>query len=321
MDTKKVKKPLSKGVRALILVGVIVGGLGAGAGIGLLMGHFLKKPVELSPEVDLNEVEDDVGNLLERYEECIAEGKNPLNTFAIHELANISMQKYTSQEYGVSYSYGNADSAVKLDIRNISIHSGDTYLEESLSKSTAGIINIVVAQRDIQHGDSDDSDIDSYLGDIKSDVESPNWSNAKKEYYKASDYEEKFGKKVSRPSVYIVSSKTVLDDGSSISKTEDGYEIAMNLDTIKGVARYRKRMMNLSGSDVKSFEYVHLTYYVDDDFNLLKSHVEEKYAAGMGSISADVTGTLRTYYFPGEKVALPSEGENISIPKEGTKNA
>lgn len=321
MDTKKVKKPLSKGARALILVGVIVGGLGAGAGIGLLMGHFLKKPEVLIPEVDLNEVEDDVGNLLERYEACIAEGKNPLNTFAIHELANISMQKYTSHEYGVSYSYGTADSAVDLDIRNISIRSNGTFFEEALSKSKPGIINIVVAQRDIQYGDEEDSEIVSYLGDVKSDVESPTWTNAKKEEYVASDYEEKFGKKVSRPSVYIVSSKTVLEDGTSISKTEDGYEIAMNLDTIKGVARYRKRMMNLSGSDVKSFEYVRMTYYVDDDFNLLKSRVEEKYAAGMGNISDDVVGELTTYYFPDEKVALPGEGENVSIPKEGTKNA
>ena len=42
-------------------------------------------------------------------------------------------------------------------------------------------------------------------------------------------YEEKFGKTVSRNSVYIVSSKSVLGD-SSVTKTSDGYTISMNLD-------------------------------------------------------------------------------------------
>lgn len=315
MKKETTSKTQSKGIKALILIGVIAGGLVVGGGIGFLTGHFLKpKEVDYS-KVDINAVEDDVANLLERYETCKSEGQNPTNVFSISELTNISILKYQSSEKSVAYGYGVADSAVKLDIRNIAMRNGNEYMEESLSKST-GAMNIVVAQRDYQHGNQQDSPIDSYVGDIKSDVENPDYSSAKKSDYTVASYEEKFGKAVSRQSVYIISSKTVLED-SSISKVEGGYEIYMNLDTVKSVARYRKRMMNISNSEVASFDYIHLTYTVDDDFNIIKTHVEEKYNAGMGGIKAPVEGKLTTYFFRDVDVTLPESSVNSPIPKEG----
>ena len=75
--------------------------------------------------------------------------------------------------------------------------------------------------------------------------------------------------------------------------------------------------MNLSGSDVKSFEFVHLTYYVDSDFNLIKSVANEKYAAGMAGVSATVTGELTTYFFTGVNVQIPEINEVTDYPQEG----
>ncbi|MCR5333191.1 MAG: hypothetical protein K6E11_04165 [Bacilli bacterium] len=317
MDAKKEKKPLSKGMRILILAGVIVGGLAVGAGTGYLIGHFGKTPEVVEEIKDLDAIEDNDANLLDRYEQVKKEGRNPVSVFSISELANISMSKFTSHEYSVAIGYGVANSAVNLDVRNYAIKNGDEYYEESLSKSK-GAINIVVCQRDYQHGNEKTSPIDSYTGDIKTDAEHPDWSKPTKTDYTAESYEEKFGKMVSRPSVYVVSSQSVLDEGSSVEKTADGYQLTMNLDTIKGIARYRKRMMNLSGSNVKKFEYVHLTYYVDDDFNLIRSYVEEKYAAGIAGISANVEGSLSTYFFTDTNdVKIPEIGVNVTFPKEG----
>ena len=201
------------------------------------------------------------------------------------------------------------------------IRYNDEYLEESLSKSDPGsIMNIVVAQRDYQHGTNDDSNIDSYRGNISSDVTNPDWNNAEHTTYTVASYEEEFGKTVSRPSVYIISSKTVLE-ASTVSKTNDGYSIYMDLHTSNSVARYVKRMMHLSNSEVQSFDYIHLTFFVDSDFNLKKSSVVESYRAGMGGINAPVTNEISTYYFTGTSATMPEANENIDYPKEGQEYA
>ena len=55
----------------------------------------------------------------------------------------------------------------------------------------------------------------------------------------------------------------------------------------------------------------------DYDFNIIKTHVEEKYNAGMGGIKAPVEGKLTTYFFRDVDVTLPESSVNSPIPKEG----
>lgn len=307
-------------VKALTISGVIVGGLGIGFGGGFLIGHFAKPKVP-DFNIDVNAMEDNNDGLLDRYNEVKEAGKDPLSEFTISELANISLQKFSQSTMSRSYGYGVAKSTVNLTIRNATIRNNDEYLEESLSKSDPGsIMNIVVAQRDYQHGTNDDSNIDSYKGNISSDVANPDWNNAEHITYTVASYEEEFGKTVSRPSVYIISSKTVLE-ASTVNKTNDGYSIYMDLHTSNSVARYVKRMMNLSNSEVQSFDYIHLTFFVDSDFNLKKSTVVESYRAGMGGINAPVTNEISTYYFTGTSATMPEANENIDYPREGQEYA
>lgn len=308
-----------KAAKALIISGVIVGGLATGFGAGFLIGHFAKPKVPDFDNVDINAAEDDNNGLLDRYSAAKTAGKDPMVEFTIPELANIALQKFESSEHSYSYGYGNVKSAVNLEIRNATVRNGNEFMEESLSKSAAGaIVNVIVAQRDYQHGLEEGSDVDSYVGTVKdNNVENADWNNATLKEYTTEEYEDTFGKKVSRTSVYIISSKSVLDDGSSVEKTADGYTINMNLDTVKGVARYRKRMMNLSGSEVKSFEYVRLTYKVDNDFNLITTKTNERYAAGMGGVSATCTGELTTYFYTGTTIELPGATEVTNYPTEG----
>ena len=152
------------------------------------------------------------------------------------------------------------------------------------------------------------------------EVENADWSNASQKNYTTDAYEDTFGKPVSRTSVYIISSKSVLSDGTSIEKTDDGYTITMNMDTTKSIVRYVKRMMNISNSKVNSFEYVRLTYHVDNDFNLISTTYNERYAAGMGGVSATCTGELNTYYFTGSETEIPAINTNTIYPKEGGNN-
>ena len=311
-----------KGVKALTITGVIVGGLAVGFGGGFLIGHFAKPKVPDFDNVDINAAEDDNSGLLARYVACKESGKDPTQEFTIPELANISLQKFESYEHSSTFGYGEVQSAVNLDVRDHFVRNGSEFFQESTSKSAQGaIVNVIVAQRDYQHGLEEGSDVDTYVGTINGyDAENPNWSSPTKTTRTTEEYEDTFGKKVSRTSVYIISSKSVLEDGSSVVRTADGYTITMNLDTVKGVARYRKRMIGLSNSEIKSFEYVKLTYNVDNDFNLITSRVNEKYAAGMGGVSATCVGEMRTYYYTGTIVEIPDMNTNTVYPKEGGSN-
>lgn len=330
---KKEKKHLTKKQQVIAITCCAVGGIVIGGGAGLAIGYFSKAPTVELGKVDLSDVEDNSG-LLEKYEKCKSEGKDPTKEFSLAEIANISLQKLATHDKAVIWGYGTANSAVNLNILNCVIKNGDTYLEESLSKSAPGsIMNIVVAQRDIQKGLSDDSPVESYRGDIKSDDASDaDFSNASKTDYTVASYRETFGKSVDNPNVYVVSNSTVLTDTvtqtdptngsikvgqSNIEKVDGGYKLYMELNTVKGVARYYYRMVNLSGSNVSMFNYVHLTYNLDDDFNLISSNVKEEYVAGMGNIKATVNGEITTYFFPDEELEIPDLNTKINFPKEG----
>lgn len=335
------KKRLSKKAQIIVISCCAVGGILIGGGAGFLIGHFGKPPTVELGDINIDDIDDKPvegeKSILERYEECKSEGKDPMQVFQLHEIANIASSKLSIQENYVAWGYGQVLTAVNLDILNCSAKNGDKYIEESLSKSQPGaIMNVVVCQRDYQTGTTSDSPVKSYVGDIKDTIYNPTYENAKEKDYTVSEYESVFGKPVSMPSSYVVSSKTVLTDTvtqtdpqtgavksglSKITKTDYGYELYLDLHTTYSVARYYKRMINLSGSNVSLFNYIHLTYKLDNDLNFISTHVEESYVAGMGNIKASVDGKLDTYFFTSEKFEIPDINQNINYPKKGESHA
>lgn len=308
MKTKKEKKPLSKKAKIACMSITIVAGLAVGVGAGFLIGRFAKPATIDLSDLDLSEVIDDNSDLLGKFNKCIEDGKDPVNEFKIHELANISILKFRNLENSYSYGYGKAKTAIELDIRNHFVKRGEKCMEESLSFGN-GIVNVRVSQRAYQENDT----VVTYAADL-ADVETPTWKLDQTQY-SASEFADTFGKSVDNPFAYIISSKTVLTDtvaeedpttsvltygDSKVTKTEDGYSIYLDLNTIYSTAKYRKRMISLSNSNIARFFYVHITLSVDNDFNLYKSTIEESYYASMGSVGANTVGTLDTYYYSGE---------------------
>ncbi len=327
MTEKKTKKPLTKKQNVLIITLCAVVGVVVGGGAGFLLGHLLKTPTIDMSNVEIEE--ETTIDMVSKYEKCKEEGKDPLNEFSYAELISIGSQKLASQENYVCWGYGFVNTAVCLDILNVSIKNGSEYMEESLSKSLDGsIMNVVVCQRDYQHGTEKTDKVDSYLGNIPSKINNPDFSEKKKTEYTVEEYEKRYGKPVSMPCVYIITDNTVLSStessgtGSSYAKkTDTGYEVMVDLDPIKSVARYYKRMVNLSNSTVSQFFYIHLTFTYDNNFNLISQHIEESYRAGMGSIGASVIGTLDTYFFSNTQLQIPSIDEKINYPEKGAQNA
>ena len=326
--------PKTKKGKIILISSISVSALLVGGCAGYLLGHFLKTPNQDFSGIDSNSLYDsDNANLVERFDESLKNNEDIQSTYRLDQIANYAIEKFRASTHSVAYGYGKGNAAVNLDILNCVIRDEDKYMEESISKSVAGsILDIVVAQRDYQSGPSDDDSVLSYLGKIPSKIEEPDWSNPTTKDYTVSSYRSTFGKNVDYPVVYLLSSKTVLTDknntvgtadnpNSYITETESGYKLYMNLDPIKSVVNYYKRMINLSGSNVNSFFYVHLTFNLDKNYQLISSFSEEKYSASMSNIPSTVVGTMETYFFKDTtSYSIPDISTNIAYPNKGELN-
>lgn len=299
------KKPLGKLQTALIITATVIGGLSLGGVGGYFIGHYMKPATIDIGNLDADDFEDKNDDLLTKYEKSKSEGKDPLETFSIADLANISIQKFLTRDHYVAYGFGMVYSALNIEIRNCNARSGDKAMEESVSMGN-GIINVRVAQRDYMNADN----IDSHLGNIGDNLDSVAWNGDVKDY-DYDEYTKTFGKLPDSCFNYIISNKTVLDS-SAINRTESGYELHLQLDTVGSVVRYIRRMMNLSGSQVSQFYDVQFVMNTDDDFNLITTSINETYSACMANVPAKCNGQITTYYKVDEDVKLPELGDSIN---------
>lgn len=343
MKEKNEKKPLTKKAQILIICGCISAGVLVGGGSGLLFGYLLKAPVIDFTKVNIDDLEgeqdaDADSALLRKLEECLKNNEDPTSIFKLHEIVRLATLKFSASTNSLTYGYGSAiNGAADLDIRNCTIRNGNKYMEESSSKTRSGaLVDINIAQRDIQDGTNDSDTVNSYRGTIVDKVDNSAFDNAKTTQYTVKEYEKRYGKKVSSPSVYIVNEKTILTvdnpqvdtsgnstaGESKITKVDGGYKVYLELHTQYAVARYYYRMVNLSESTVSSFNYVHLIYNLDSELNIVSTEVNEEYFAGKAGVSAKVNGNLKTYFFTKDvNITIPDTNTKITYPVEGEQNA
>lgn len=196
---------------------------------------------------------------------------------------------------------------VHVDISNAFIYHPDANneapgkaLEEAISFCDLYVPFVEipkVGRRDFYNMDGDNI-VNSNKGSATSPTKITWESKFDKDPISKEDYEEEVGKIPDNPFLYSVDKETVLND-STTSKTSDGYQINVNLDTVKGVARYKKRMYYLSGKRASHFKYVHLTFNTDDNLRLTSMNVDEQYAV---DDSLETTGKLTTKFYYEDKV-------------------
>jgi len=119
--------------------------------------------------------------------------------------------------------------------------------------------------------------VDIYDGSIVSDSNGISGEYKEKEELTVEEYEETWGKNLSQPVIYIISSKTTLDT-SFIKTSDNGYTISLDLDPLTSVIRYSKQMIQMSSlSNAPEFTKVHVEFEVDKELNLLEMNVTEAY--------------------------------------------
>ena len=300
----KSKKPMSKGLKALIqygIIGVSCIGLGVGGGIFLKrkLGQAETDYSGFNPEL----FKADAARLLKEYR------SNPSKSFTPAELVNIGLEKYREFDNSYSVSVGLASTVVKQTIRNYQIKNGSSYFEESISRSSM----VSLASRSYQ---LNSDQINYYAGSASSDEQAS--YDGSFSTYSPDAYKDYLGMTLEEMFVYLISNDTVNADQCSVTKTGGLVKVTLSLDIDIATYFYKIRMKSMSNlNSLPSFEYVTLKYTFDNDMTLLHLKVDEKYKASMSGVTATIVNDIDTYYHAGEYRAIPELNEAISYSTKG----
>ena len=278
-------------------------GVIASIAIGGIGGYFIA--IELSPKgfdyskLNQNEYEDDVVSIYNNY---LSNPLDPLS-YSPNDLVNIALYKYSLETY--TESDVNA-SAVSLGVTQKtfgkSIKNNNQFFNESISQSSF----VKVAKRFYENKDT----VSIYNGEINNDNEGVSGNYKDKNDYTINEYIDTWGKDLSRPVIYNISSKTTLDT-SFINKTDNGYLVSLDLDPITSVIRYVKQMVQMSSLDTApQFENVHIEFSLDNELNLVEMNVQESYYVWV--VGKNFTkATLNEKFYILEETNIPEFNEKI----------
>lgn len=290
----------------VIYISIIGTALVVGAAGGIVAKRILGGEVVQYGDFDPNSIEANSSQMLSAYESYT--GNSPEKDFTPVQLINIGLEKYRQCEYSYSIGKGTAKTIVSQSIRNFQIKNGDEYMEESISMSSM----VKLSNRMIQHGK--DGDITLYKGEATG-IESGTYpSNGV--LYTQDEYVGTFGKTLDKMFIYIVSDSTYIE--GDIKKDNDNYIVTVSLDPNFSTYHYKYQMLNISGLDyLPPFEYVKLTFTLDNSMTLRKMQVDEKYQASMSGLSVGITDYIEYDYYPNQIYKIPSLDENLDYSLKG----
>lgn len=292
-----------------IITYVLLGGLFIGAGVSA--GNFIADTFHFDStnydELNLNDFEDDTTRLHRDYMSKNSDKtlEELTSIYKPYELVNLAEKNAEHRSNLLTIGEGEVIAAmgVKQTIYAAQIRIDDDYFMENLSKSRF----VSVAKRFYQAKNN----VDSYVGELTSE-KTASWEKEVKEVLTLAEHEDKWGKDLSRGSIYIVSSKTVLNDEY---KLVDGkLEVTLELDPLYSVMRYIKQMVHVSDLSVPpTFHDVKVTYVIDENLQLLSRDIYETYdVTSFGIVSKNTKGHLKETLFYNESHNIPTLDENIS---------
>lgn len=301
---RNIRKP-SKTESVVISI-LLVTGIGVGTGAGIFFGnsYFASKNGIDYSSMSIQDFEDDVSALMKKYDSTST--SDYTTKFEPYELASIGLAKVKAHDYVMQQSFGQVNAmGVKQVVRSASIKENDKYFLENLSSSSL----VSVAKRFYQSGD----EIKTFDGS-KAEVEKATWSADPLSILSIVEHEEKWGRDIARPSIYIVSSKTTLPT-STAEKTSTGYSVSLDLHPVFSVLRYVKQMTEISGVEAPNFKTINIVYTLDERLNLIKTTVTETYSVVM-VVKAESEASLEEYFTYDQHVAIPDLNTDITYSKE-----
>ena len=187
---------------------------------------------------------------------------------------------------------------VNQSIHSTYIKNHNSYFEESITESA-----FVKGANRFYESDDINWHKGKYINGTTGD-----YSKATPKEYTKADFEEEWGRTISRACVYILNDKTRKD--GSVSENGDGtYTVDLNLDPQLSVLRYVKQMVMTGGLSQKPiFHQVKLKFVIDDNANLLKFMTDEIYDVHMVIDAKNSKGALTQEFFYNER-SIPGINE------------
>lgn len=295
------KKMSKKSIIITSIVSAVV--IATGVGVGTFLGKMVFVEEVDHSDINATSLDDNQVVLMQKYQANKDKAPEQLiETFEPYELVNIGLNKIGEHEHAVTIGKGNVV-AMGQDqgIRAYTIKDGNDIMCESIS---AGILKI--AKRFYQDSDS----VKCYVGSCSSLTSYTFNEDQLKQTYNLQDFENEWGRDYTRPSIYIVSSQTVIE-GSSKVNDKGQIEVSLELDPFSSVARYVKQMRMMS--DLKkdpNFSKLHIDYVLDKDLNLLENTTTEAYKTYYIGMWVDTVGTVTEKRYYDEDIKIPALSED-----------
>lgn len=270
--------------------------LALGLTVGILWGSdFFQEKVDYNA-MDINSLEDNNKATFERYEKAGGD----YSKFTAYEIANIGLMKVGMHEHTYSSYYGEVIAAgVKQVVRSSNVKDGNLRFKEDLSTSSL----VTCAWRFYQ----DESYCKVYKGKYKSST-SASYKSDDYTNLTLAEYNDIWGKDLSRASIYIISSKTTKEH--KVSRDGENYVLSMEMDPAYCVARYIKQMMMTSGlSKAPIFHSVHLDMNLDKNLNLLDVTITEHYEVSMFGVHDSKAIGNEKYTYDDDSFTIPQLNE------------
>ncbi len=303
LDTSPEKTEKPQKSKKVLTICICVGVLAVGATLGTILGKlFFGGQAYDYSKIDQNDLYDDQIELMKRYDND--RGLNDLvkytTNYTEYELANIGFNKIAEHDYHTVIGVGLVNAmGVKQTIRSYGVTDKTKYFFENLSNSKI----VHVAKRFYQ----EDENIVTYTGHDVS-TKKATWDENDKVEQTIEEYAEQWGRDMSKPTVYIISSKTVLESNSEIK--DNKVYIDLELDSKKSVINYVKQMKMTSDlEEYPVFSKVHFQVVLDEQLNLLETHASESYKVKKG-VWASATGNLDEIHTYDTHVAIPDLNTN-----------
>ena len=282
---KKNGEKLPRGViiKNVVITGIVVtSGMAGGLAVGIILGKmFSETPYEFDAPIDTG-LEADYEALMTRYN-----GDQNISNFKPHEVANISWLKYAEEEHTHSVAHCNVTAAiVKQKVCSHDVRDGDRWYSESVFYSSIKKGGFRFYQ--------DDKNVFRYTASNPKENCTADWSKETEYGYTKAEFEEAWGKTLDRPIIYVISDKTVKEE--KIEQKDNKWVIDLELDKDKSTVRYSRQMISMSKLERKpTFDFVHLTFTVDMNYNLIQLQVHEKYTVYV--VGENVSESLNTIDF------------------------
>ncbi len=284
---KKNCEKLPKGViiKNTVITGIVVtSGIAGGLAAGIILGKMLStKAYTFDAPIDTG-LETDFSALMERYN---AE-PNAAN-FKPSEIANISWLRFAEETHTHTVAHCTVSAAiVKQKVCSHDVRDGDRWYSESVFYSSVKKGGFRFYQ--------DDNNVFRYTASNPTADCTATWSKDTEYGYTKAEFEEAWGKTLDRPVIYIISDKTVISE--SIETVDNKWIVELELNPNKANERYARQMISMSNLEQPpTFQLLHLTFKIDQNFNLEQVKIHEKYTVYVvGKNESDATNVIDFYH-------------------------